>query len=96
MFILSGIFDTLEFLNAAEMEQIENQRVVESRITILGKDNCYRFTLRPLPYGCSLEIQSLDPCGYMSSETERRLTGHIFSTLEQLIEDATAGGKTAN
>jgi hypothetical protein len=94
IFILSGIFDTLEFLSAAETEQIENQKVLESRVVILEKDNRYRFALRPLPYGCSLEIQSLDPGGGMSPETQRRLTGQIFTTLEQLIEDATEAGRT--
>lgn len=98
MFILNGIYDTLDFLCApqADTEQAENERVVESSIAIFGKDNRYRLTLRSLAYGCSLEIRSLNPGGRMSVETERRLIGHIFSTLEQLIEDATEAGKATD
>jgi hypothetical protein len=96
LFILSGIYDTLDFLKAAETEQTEHQRVVESRVTVLEKDNRYRFTLRPLPFGCSLEIRSLNPRGEVSPETQQRLTGQIFAVLDQLIEDATEAGRTAD
>jgi hypothetical protein len=90
LFIFSGIYDTLEFMGGKDTETLKRNEVAESHLNIYGKPNHFRFTVRPLPFGCSLQIQSLNPDKSLSVDTEHRLISAIFTALEQLIEDAFA------
>lgn len=91
MFITCGIFDTLEHLGAEDIASPKKNEVVECRLTVYGKTNCYRFTVHALPYGCLLRIELINPDNSLSAGTQKRLLHTILSTLEQLIEDAVGG-----
>lgn len=90
VFIASGVYDTLEAMGGEDIASPVRNEVVECRLSVYGKTNHYRFTLHPLPFGCLLRIDSVNPDGSLSVETEERMLNAIFNTLEQLIEDAVA------
>jgi len=88
MFIQSGLYDTIKLMGGKVIASHQEKGVLESRLTILGSGNDYRFTIRPLPFGCLLQVISLNPNDSLSKETEERLLTVIIATLDQIIEDA--------